>query len=91
MLYFILKVHERADDMVYKCIGCGIEWGEGNPEVEGYSHGSCEKCLKNALIPTYRRRQAKEGYHDCFARAVRRCAHIDCKYHDLCCAGVSDL
>lgn len=70
--------------MMYQCIRCRITWGEGRPEVDGYSHGLCLSCLKEALIPIYRKRQVQEGNFDCFARAAGFCDQDYCKYRTIC-------
>jgi hypothetical protein len=73
--------------MKFACIRCPETWGEGNPEAEGYSHGLCLNCLRETLTPTVRRRQLREGFHDCFARATEKCARAGCKYWEVCCSG----
>jgi len=70
--------------MVYKCVGCGKTWGEGEPDPDGYSHGLCLECLKEALTPIYRKRQADEGNFDCFGRASDYCDQPACKYRKIC-------
>jgi hypothetical protein len=70
--------------MVYKCIKCDVEWGEGEPEKEGYSHGVCCKCLREKLIPIYRRRQCAEGNPDCFGKSVGYCDQSCCCYRYVC-------
>ncbi len=70
--------------MMFQCIRCGITWGNGNPEIDGYSHGLCLPCLKEALIPLYRKRQVEEGNFDCFARSAGYCDQGLCKYRTIC-------
>ena len=70
--------------MKFKCINCGKEWGRGNPEKDGYSHGVCKKCLKLGLTEIYRKRQVEEGSFDCFAKSSGYCDRLDCKYRELC-------
>ena len=70
--------------MMYQCIRCHKTWGNGSPEVDGYSHGLCVGCLKEALTPLYRKRQAEEGNFDCFARAADHCDQPACKYRRIC-------
>ncbi|GLI35358.1 hypothetical protein DAMNIGENAA_27910 [Desulforhabdus amnigena] len=74
--------------MKFQCIRCQITWGEGNPEIEGYSHGLCKYCLKEALTPLYRNRQTKEGNFDCFGKACGFCDQYTCKYRDLCLSNI---
>jgi hypothetical protein len=68
----------------YQCIRCNNTWGEGDPENDGYSHGLCGLCLKEALIPLYRKRQAEEGHFDCFGRAQGFCDQSACMYREVC-------
>ncbi|HOI94875.1 MAG TPA: hypothetical protein PK250_09235 [Syntrophobacter fumaroxidans] len=70
--------------MKYQCIRCNLTWGEGEPERDGYSHGLCGTCLKDALTPIYRKRQAQEGNFDCFGKAADFCDQFACKYRELC-------
>lgn len=70
--------------MMYQCIKCLKTWGDGQPEVDGYSHGLCECCLREALTPLYRRRQVSEGNFDCFAKASGFCDQHACKYRRVC-------
>jgi hypothetical protein len=70
--------------MKYQCIKCNETWGEGTPEKDGYSHGLCLYCLKEALIPLYRRRQMREGNFDCFGRSSGFCDQNGCKYRAIC-------
>jgi hypothetical protein len=68
----------------FQCIRCQTIWGEGEPERDGYSHGLCGLCLKEALIPLYRKKQAEEGNFDCFGKAQGFCDQCGCKYREIC-------
>ncbi|MHC1728976.1 MAG: hypothetical protein AB9866_23750 [Syntrophobacteraceae bacterium] len=70
--------------MMYQCIKCGMTWGIGEPELDGYSHGLCLRCLKEALTPLYRKRQSLEGNFDCFGRSLGSCDQGACKYRRIC-------
>jgi hypothetical protein len=70
--------------MKYQCIKCNITWGQGTPETDGYSHGLCIVCLREALIPLYRKRQTQEGNFDCFGRSSGYCDQYGCKYREIC-------
>ncbi|MGA2404472.1 MAG: hypothetical protein ABSG91_22675 [Syntrophobacteraceae bacterium] len=70
--------------MMYQCIRCHKTWGSGRPELDGYSHGLCAECLKEALAPLYRKRQAQEGNFDCFGKASGYCDQPACKYRQIC-------
>jgi hypothetical protein len=70
--------------MKYQCFNCRRVWGEGNPEVEGYSHGLCVRCTKEALARTYRKQQLAEGNFDCFAKSSGFCDQIFCRYREIC-------
>ena len=69
--------------MMYQCIRCYETWGSGNSDVDGYSHGLCAQCLKDALTPIYRKRQVQEGSIDCFA-TFGNCDQPSCKYWQIC-------
>jgi hypothetical protein len=68
----------------YQCIRCRSTWGDGEPERDGYSHGLCRPCLKEALIPLYRKRQVQEGNFDCFGRSQGFCDQCACRYREIC-------
>lgn len=71
--------------MIYQCIRCHVTWGE---EAEGddsfFSHGLCLDCLREALIPIYRKRQKLENNPDCFGKANDYCDQEKCAYRHLC-------
>ncbi len=69
---------------MYQCIRCLGTWGMGQPELDGYSHGLCARCLKEALIPLYRKRQSQEGNFDCFGKSSGYCDQSACKYRGIC-------
>ncbi len=71
--------------MIYQCIKCQETWENGKPTSDGYySHGLCAPCLKDALIPLYRKRQAREGNFDCFGKSSGFCDQTNCTYRQLC-------
>lgn len=70
--------------MVYKCINCGNEWGEGTPETEGFSHGLCTKCVKDRLSVKYHKEQLNFSGFACFGTADNYCDQYNCKYSELC-------
>lgn len=74
--------------MQYQCIRCKITWGQGDPDRDGYSHGLCGSCLREALTPLYRKRQLAEGNFDCFGKAEAFCDQDTCKYRVVCLAAV---
>ena len=70
--------------MMYQCIRCRETWGEGEPELDGYSHGLCLTCLKDALTPLYRKHQCTAGNFDCFGKSAGFCDQHACKYRKIC-------
>ena len=87
-LLYIFPVYKdpwnQENVMMFQCIKCLMTWGDGQPEVDGYSHGLCASCLKDALTPLYRKRQAREGNFDCFGKSSGFCDQYDCKYRHVC-------
>jgi hypothetical protein len=70
--------------MKYQCIRCFKTWGEASGDDPFFSHGLCAACLKEALIPLYRKRQTEEGNFDCFGKASGFCDQQACKYRTVC-------
>jgi len=70
---------------MYLCIKCGKSWESGDDDPDVTPSGSlCKPCLKECLIPLYRKRQAEEGNFDCYAKATNYCDQLGCKYRELC-------
>jgi hypothetical protein len=65
--------------MTYICIKCQALWVIGEPTAE-FSGGLCDDCI----VDYVRSKQLKDGFEDCFRRAVEVCDK-ECKYHELCC------
>jgi hypothetical protein len=69
----------------YVCVKCQKRWKIDNDDKDPMPSGSlCKKCLREALIPTYRKRQLKEGNFDCFGKADKTCDQDGCKYREIC-------
>ena len=66
--------------MTYLCIKCKAIWVVGEPTSE-FSGGLCDSCITEYV----RSKQLKNGFEDCFRRAVEVCDKFECKYHELCC------
>lgn len=68
-----------------QCIKCKGVWGEGVPDVEGYTHGLCEYCANLALVNLYKGIQRKEGNFECCGTAA--CGFCDqggCRFRVVC-------
>ena len=65
--------------MTYICIKCRKIWVSG-PHTSEYSGGLCEGCT----IDYIRDRQKRQGFHDCFKRAIELCSKGGCSYWLLC-------
>ena len=59
--------------MTYICIRCRNIWINGNP-TNDYSGGLCLACIKEYI----RVKQKRQGFHDCFKRAIEVCSKGDC-------------
>ena len=70
--------------MKSRCFRCRGTWGEGNPEVDGYTDGLCPKCMKEGLARIYHPKQLAEGNFDCFGRSNGFCDQALCKYRKPC-------
>lgn len=71
--------------MTYRCVKCGNAWEVENGCADSLpSGGICKPCLKESLVPLYRKRQLEEGNFDCYGKAARYCDQIRCRYRELC-------
>ena len=69
----------------YLCIKCKKSWEIENGDTDSTPSGSlCKPCLKESLVPIYRKRQSREQNFDCFGKATDYCDQLQCKYRDLC-------
>jgi len=70
---------------MYLCIKCRKMWDIENGDHDPTPSGSlCKPCLKESLVPIYRKRQSREKNFDCFGKAKDFCDQLLCKYRDLC-------
>jgi hypothetical protein len=69
----------------YLCIKCKKSWEIENGDDDSTPSGSlCKPCLKESLVPIYRKRQSLENNFDCFGKAAGYCDQLQCKYRNLC-------
>ena len=69
----------------YRCIKCRKSWEIENGDTDSTPSGSlCKPCLKESLVPIYRKRQSLEKNFDCFGKAIGYCDQFQCKYRGLC-------
>ena len=72
---------------VYLCVKCKKTWENANGDSDLTPSGTlCKPCLKESLVPLYRKRQLKEKSFDCFGKAAHYCDQSLCKYKELCLA-----
>jgi len=70
---------------VYLCVKCKKTWEKANEDSDPTPSGTlCNPCLKESLVPIYRKRQSREKNFDCFGKASGYCDQFECKYRDLC-------
>ena len=70
---------------VYVCVRCRKKWEIDNGDTDPMPSGAlCQPCLKESLVPIYRKRQTLEGNFDCFGKAIEYCDQYKCKYRVLC-------
>jgi hypothetical protein len=71
----------------YVCVKCKTMWEVKNGDDDLEPSGAlCQPCLRESLIPLYRRRQLREGNFDCFGKAMSQCDQILCAYRRICLA-----
>jgi len=80
----ILCVRRRSVMLKYKCLLCGIEWGDPGATELDISHGCCPACIRNQYTSRIHRAQLEAGYSDCFNRGYNDCAEDGCCFRAAC-------
>ena len=79
------SIKRRYPMTCYTCIKCNKSWLIPDGNADPVPSGSlCKPCLKDSLVPVYRKRQSLENNFDCFGRAQDYCDQFQCKYRELC-------
>jgi len=68
----------------YKCILCGIEWGDPQATESDISHGYCPTCIRKRYTQRIHRAQIRAGYSDCFNRGHNDCSEEQCCFRTAC-------
>lgn len=68
----------------YKCLLCGIEWGDPQATESDVSHGYCPSCIRKRYTSRIHRAQRDAGYSDCFNRGYNDCAEEHCCFRAAC-------
>ncbi len=68
----------------YKCLLCGIEWGDAQAGESDISHGYCPTCLRQRYTSRIHRAQLQDGYSDCFNRGYNDCSEDQCCFRAAC-------
>lgn len=68
----------------YKCLLCGIEWGDPEASDLEISHGYCPICVRKCYTEKIRGAQLKSGYSDCFNRGHNNCSEEHCWFRAAC-------
>jgi hypothetical protein len=68
---------------VYLCVKCNKRWEKANGDSDPTPSGTlCKPCLKESLVPIYRKRQSRE-ISIVSARPLV-IGTSECKYRELC-------
>lgn len=68
----------------YKCLQCGIEWGDPRANDQEISHGWCPQCIRELYTERIHQSQLKAGYSACFNRGFNDCGEEDCCFRVAC-------
>jgi hypothetical protein len=68
----------------YKCLLCGVEWGDPTASELDVSHGYCPKCIRSRYTEKIHQAQLKAGYSDCFNRGYNNCTEGKCSFRAAC-------
>ena len=68
----------------FKCLLCGIEWGNPQATDSDISHGYCPTCIRRRYTERIHEAQLKAGYSDCFNRGHNHCTEECCRFRAAC-------
>jgi radical SAM superfamily enzyme len=68
----------------YKCLLCGIEWGDSQASESEISHGYCPDCIRERYTEKIHEAQLRAGYSDCFNRGYNDCSELGCCFRSAC-------
>ena len=68
----------------YKCLLCGIEWGDPHATEGEISHGYCPTCIRKHYTHRIHQAQRRAGYSDCFNRGHNDCDEEHCCFRAAC-------
>ena len=68
----------------YKCLLCGIEWGDPQAAASDVSHGYCPACIRERYTDKIHQAQRGAGYSDCFNRGHNDCSEQTCCFRPAC-------
>lgn len=68
----------------YKCLLCGIEWGDPRASELDISHGYCPTCIRTRYTGKIHKSQREAGYSDCFNRGYNDCSEESCSFRAAC-------
>jgi hypothetical protein len=68
----------------YKCLLCGIEWGDPQATAFDVSHGYCPVCIRERYTQRIHQAQLRAGYTDCFNRGRSNCSETSCCFRTAC-------
>lgn len=68
----------------YKCLMCGVEWGDPQAGESDISHGFCPTCIRKQYTTRIHQAQLQAGYSDCFNRGYNNCSEQACCFRTAC-------
>ncbi len=68
----------------YRCLICGIEWGDSQATESEVSHGYCPACIRSRYTERIHQSQLREGYSACFNRGHNDCSEPSCCFRTAC-------
>jgi hypothetical protein len=68
----------------YKCLICGIEWGDSGATESDISHGYCPLCIRTRFTERINQSLLRAGHSDCFNSGYNDCAEKSCCFRTAC-------
>jgi hypothetical protein len=79
-----LESRSRSHMLKYRCLICGIEWGDAEATEYDISHGYCPACIRKRYTEKIHRSQLRDGFSDCFNRGHNDCSEANCCFRSAC-------
>ncbi len=79
-----IRFRSRRLMLKFRCLLCGVEWGNPKATESDISHGYCPTCIRKRYTHRIHESQLRMGYSDCFNRGYNDCGEDNCCFRAAC-------